>query len=348
MTKNKIIYIPIEELPARYTQMMNAAIYPKVDISLYPKIEIDSQIKRGQFLDIVNTCKFKAAQLQMIADLFNEGKVETGDAFLVGDIFFPGIEMIKYMSELQGLDVKVFGINYAGRADKTDFVQQLSYWADASEAGYHFICDGIFVGSSDHANNVCDHFGLNPATVYKTGYVWDLEYMNKFLKGGEKEDFVIWPHRFSKEKGIDELVEFAKNTKKKIIITSSGPEKDLGKLPKNIEYRHSLTKAEYFDLMRRAKWYLSTAYQETMGYTIQEAIFFGCNILVPDRACCPEMVPKRNVYTDITKVDYFFDKYNLTVPIQWTERFHNNAQTIINIIKGVPYTLPQEIFSEKV
>ena len=69
MTKKKIIYIPLEELPQRYTQMMNQAIYSKVDMSLYPKIEIDTEIKRGQFLDIVNTCKFKAAQLQMIADL---------------------------------------------------------------------------------------------------------------------------------------------------------------------------------------------------------------------------------------------------------------------------------------
>jgi glycosyltransferase involved in cell wall biosynthesis len=330
---SKIIYLPLEELPQRYTGMMNAAIYPKVDISLYPKIEIDTEIKRGQFLDIVNTCKFKAAQLQMVADLFNEGKVENGDAFLIGDIFFPGIEMIKYMSELLGLDVKVFGINYAGRADKTDFVQQLSYWADASEAGYHFICDGIFVGSSDHANNVVDHFNLNPVTVYRTGLVWDLEYMNQFPKGGEKEDFVIWPHRFSKEKGIDELVEFAKNTKKKIIITSSGPAKDLGKLPKNIEYRHSLTKAEYFDLMRRAKWYLSTAYQETFGYTIQEAIYFGCEILVPNRACCPEMVPAKNVYNSVDEIETKFNEGGLVVPMSWTEKWDNNAQTMIDIIK---------------
>jgi len=330
---SKIIYLPLEELPQRYTGMMNAAIYPKVDISLYPKIEIDTEIKRGQFLDIVNTCKFKAAQLQMVADLFNEGNVENGDSFLIGDIFFPGIEMIKYMSELQGMDVKVFGINYAGRADKTDFVQQLSYWADASEAGYHFICDGIFVGSLDHAYNVCDHFGLNPVTVHRTGLVWDLEYMKQFPNDGDKEDFVIWPHRFSEEKGIAELIEFAKNTKKKIIITSSGPAKDLGKLPKNIEYRHSLTKAEYFDLMRRAKWYLSTAYQETFGYTIQEAIYFGCEILVPNRACCPEMVPAKNVYNSVDEIEAKFNEGGLVVPMSWTEKWDNNAQTMIDIIK---------------
>ena len=334
---SKIIYLPLEELPQRYTGMMNAAIYPKVDISLYPKIEIDTEIKRGQFLDIVNTCKFKAAQLQMVADLFNEGKVENGDAFLIGDIFFPGIEMIKYMSELLGLDVKVYGINYAGRADKTDFVQQLSHWADTSEAGYHFICDGIFVGSEDHKNNVVNFFGLNTATVHTTGLVWDLNYMQTFkeqIGNVQKEDFVIWPHRWCEEKGIHELIEFAKNTKKKIVITSSGPKKDLGKLPKNIEYRHGLTKGEYFELMAKARWYLSNAYQETFGYTIQEAIFFGCNILVPNRACCPEMVPSRNVYHSVSEIETKFNSEDLTVPYGWTSKWDNNAQDMIDLIKS--------------
>jgi len=334
---SKIIYIPLEDLPQRYTQMMNDAIYPKVDISLYPKVEIDGQIKRGQFLDIVNTCKFKAAQLQMIADLFNEGKVESGDAFLVGDIFFPGIEMIKYMSELQDIDVRVYGINYAGRADKTDFVQKLGYWANASELGYHQICDGIFVGSNDHRRNVIDFFGLNPATVYTTGLVWDLNYMKSFAdKIGpvEKEDYVIWPHRWCNEKGIHELCLFARKTKKKIIVTSSGPAKYVGLLPKNIELKFNLTKEEYFTLMAKARWYLSTAYQETFGYTIQEAIYFNCNILVPDRACCPEMVPAKNVYRSIDEVDHLFDTKDLTVPIQYTRRWDNNAQAMIDIIKS--------------
>jgi glycosyltransferase involved in cell wall biosynthesis len=331
---SKIIYLPLEELPQRYTGMMNAAIYPKVDISLYPKVEIDTEIKRGQFLDIVNTCKFKAAQLQMVADLFNEGKVEDGDAFLIGDIFFPGIEMIKYMSELLNIKVRVYGINYAGRADKTDFVQQLDKWSDASELGYHLICDGIFVGSDDHRKNVIDHFNLDPAKVHTTGLVWDLTYMYKFKNDFEKEDFVIWPHRFSKEKGIAELIEFAKFTDKKIIITSSGPKKDLGALPSNIEYRHSLTKAEYFELMAKARWYLSNAYQETFGYTIQEAIYFGCEILVPNRACCPEMIPPKNVYESVYEIDTKFNEGGLVVPITWTRKWHDNAQWMIDIIKS--------------
>jgi glycosyltransferase involved in cell wall biosynthesis len=332
---SKIIYVALENLPQRYTEMMNEAIYPLVDKVIYPKIEMDSQIKRGQFLDIVNTCKFKAAQLQMIADMFNNGEVEDGDSFFIGDIFFPGIEMIKYMAELQGMKVKVFGINYAGRADSTDFVQQLGHWADFSEAGYHEICDGIFVGSEDHKRNVCEYFGIPGKKVYVTGYVWDLSYMQKYkdqIGEVEKEDYVIWPHRFSKEKGIDELLQYAKTTDKRIVITSSGPRKDLGvTLPANVDYRFNLTKFEYFTLMAKAKWYLSTAYQETFGFTIQEAIFFGCNILVPNRACCPEMVPEKCVYEGVSQIDGMF-KQDLTVDLGWTEKWNSNAKYMIDII----------------
>jgi len=352
MKKSKIIYIPLEELPARYTQMMNAAIYPLVDISLYPKVDISTEIKRGQFLDIINTCKFKAAQLQMIADEFNKGTIENGDVFLVGDIFFPGIEMIKYMAELQDLDVKVYGINYAGRADSTDFVQKLSAWSDASELGYHMICDGIFVGSEDHKQHVVEYFGLNPATVHVTGLVWDLNYMYNFEKSitemyGEihKEDFVIWPHRWCEEKGIDELLQFAKQTKKKIVITSSGPKKALGKLPKNVEYRYGLTKAEYFELMAKARWYLSTNIQETFGYCTQEAIFFGCNIVASPRACNPEMVPNKCIYTSVSEIDSKFDNEDLTVPFEWTSRWHDNAHLMIKICKEELDSVPENHFS---
>lgn len=334
----KIIYVPLENLPQRYTEMMNNAINPLVDVVLYPNLEIDSQIKRGQFLDIVNTCKFKAAQLQMIADMFNDGTVADGDAFLIGDIFFPGIEMIKYMAELQGMNVKVFGINYAGRADSTDFVQQLGNWADYSEAGYHKICDGIFVGSEHHARNVCDYFQIPESKVHVTGYVWDLKYMESFKKrigSVKKEDFVIWPHRWCEEKGINELKFFASRTDKRVIITSSGPRKDLGWiLPPNVEYRCNLTKLEYFTLMAKAKWYLSTAYQETFGFTIQEAIFFGCHILVPNRACCPEMVPAKCVYSSVEEIERLFNSQNLQVDMAWTEMWNDNAKSMIELIRG--------------
>lgn len=344
----KVIYIPLEDIESRYTVMMNSAIRPHIDIELYPKVKIDKVIKRGQFLDIVNTCKFKAAQLQMIAELFDENKVEDGDVFLVGDIFFPGIESIKYMAELQNINVKVYGFNYAGRADETDFVQKLGEWADYSEAGYHFICDGIFVGSEDHKQNIIKYFDYNPDKIHVTGLIWDLNWMDRMTRQMDffnKEDYIIWPHRFAPEKGINELLRFARTTDKKIIITSSNPKSDLGiELPDNVEYHAGLSKKRYFELFAKARWYLGTQYQETFGYSISEAIYFNCNILVPDRACCPEMVPERNVYLKLSEIDDLYDNYDLRVPFKWTERWHDNIKLVMQICKGELNSVPENYF----
>lgn len=351
---SKVIYIALEDLPQRYTQMMNRSIIDnlnKEDIVVYPDIQLDDKIRRGQFLDIVNTSRFKAAQLQEIANLFDAGVISNGDTFLIGDIFFPGIESIKYMSELLGIDVKVYGINYAGRADSTDFVQKLSSWADYSETGYHMICDGIFVGSEDHRNHVIEYFGLNPATVHVTGLVWDLNYMEEFksrIGTVAKEDFIIWPHRWTAEKGVRDLIEFASKTDKKIIVTSSGPEKrtdQFGPVPSNIEFRFNLTKLEYFTLMAKAKWYLSTAYQETYGYTVQEAIYFKCNVLVPNRACNPEMVPARNVYYHNSHIEHDLNTKDLTIPFIWTSRWNNNAKLMLELSRESILEVPKNYFS---
>ena len=86
--------------------------------------------------------------------------------------------------------------------------------------------------------------------------------------------------------------------------------------------------------MAKARWYLSTCYQETFGYTIQEAIFFKCNILVPNRACCPEMVPTNNVYFDVNEIESKFNNEKLNVPFEWTEKWNNNAKLMIEYIKG--------------
>lgn len=347
---SKVIFVPIEKIPARYTEMMFDAVCKHLnstDIVVYPNVEIDSQIKRGQFLDIVNTCKFKAAQLQEIAELFNQEKIQDGDVFLIGDIFFPGIESIRYMAELMDINVKIYGINYAGRADSTDFVQKLDGWADFSEAGYHLICDGIFAGSDDHKKNIVNYFNLPWSSVHTTGLIWDLEYMQKYkdaIGKIEKEDFIIWPHRWCDEKGIYDLIDFAFTTNKKIIVTSSGPVRDVIRVPENIEFQFNLTKLEYFTLMAKARWYLSTGYQETFGFCTQEAIFFGCNILVPDQACYSEMVPAVNIYTDINEIDAKFDNEDLTIPFEWTWRWHDNAKLMLDICRGEFNSVPENYF----
>jgi glycosyltransferase involved in cell wall biosynthesis len=324
----KIIYVPLEDMEERYTVMFNNAFKGYCDYYIYPEFNYDTKIETGEFLDVNKTIIFKSKQLQMIGELFYKGEVNDGDIFVISDIFFPGIESIKYMAELQNIEVKVFAFNHAGRADKDDFVQKLGSWADYSEAGYHHICDGIFFGSEFHANRVIDYFSIDESKSHITGMIWNADYINSIHQKSNtpKKDIIVWPHRISKEKGFDEFIEYAKlNQDKNFLITSSGNKVDV-ELPSNVKYQYNLSKKEYYQVLNESKYYLSNAHQETFGYTLQEAIHYGCKIAVPNRACYGEMVPDVCLFDDIENVN--FEK----VPLEYVDKYDNNIEQIIKII----------------
>ena len=97
--------------------------------------------------------------------------------------------------------------------------------------------------------------------------------------------------------------------------------------------------------MAKARWYLSTNIQETFGYCTQEAIYFNCNIVASPRACNPEMVPEKCIYYSVNEIDKKFDTEDLTVPFEWTKRWHGNAQLMIDICKENLDSAPENYFN---
>lgn len=329
LNMNKLIIVPIETIESRYTGMWNHVMREHADIWVYPEEKFDTEISDGEFLDINKTSKFKAHQLQMISELFISKQIENGDVFFIADIFFPGIEMIRYMADLQNISIKIFGFNHAGRADKSDFVQKLGNWADYSEQGYHSICDGIFVGSEFQKINILKKFKYPKSKIYVTGAIWDLDYIKKIYYKPEEtnvDDIVIWPHRICEEKGFESLRIIAEHVDKQFIITNSTNKHNEVPLPFNVTYINSLSKVEYHKCLTRAKWYLSTAIQETFGYTIQEAVFYGCNIVAPNNVnAIPEMLPVKNLYSNLDMaIEMLNSDLDYTVDMSWTYRFDKN------------------------
>lgn len=296
-----IWYLPLESIEQRYTPMMNAAIMRRLEVyMLYPEVpRAEGTIQNGEFLDVTGTIEFKMAQMRLVAERFSNGEVKSGDVFLVADMFYPGIESIRYMADLLNIKVRIIGFNYAGRADRNDFVQRLGQWADIAEKTYHEVCDYILVGSHDHQTNVMNKFDLSPQKVIVSGLVWDIDYVEHIYQPDMylKEDFIIFPHRLAAEKGLTLLLAYAEyNSDRKIVITSSGARKSVA-LPKNVEYAYGLSKKQYYAYLNRARYYVSFARQETFGYTLQEAIVYGCRIAVPSQACYPEMIPPEYLFS---------------------------------------------------
>jgi len=327
-----IHYIPIENIEQRYTKLMNDIVYPYVDYIYYPMWDDTQGISKGEFLDIEKTIEFKSKQITLISQAFQMGKVKDGDWFIFGDIYFQGIESIKYMAELQDIKVYIAGFNYAGRADVNDFVNKLGRWSDVVEKGYHSVADIIFVGSHYHKENVITYFHLNEDKVKVTGYVWDnnkafevYPYMH------EKEDYIIYPHRLAKEKGIQEFINIAEMMPNKtFVVTSSSKLKSQIALPTNVIYRYGLTKAEYYDCMSKAKYYLSTAHQETFGYTLREALLYNCIVAAPNRACYKEMLNPLSLYNNINEIEKIYNTTDILTNKEYRNMYSNNIEKIIS------------------
>lgn len=329
-----IHFLPIENMEQRYTRLMNTVVSPFCSHVYYPTDFVETKIAKGQFLDVERTIEFKSKQLAMVSRAFQEGKVNDGDSFLIGDLFFPGIESIKYMAELQGIKVRIVGFNYAGRADSTDFVQGLGYWADYAEKMYHEVADLILVGSEFHKKQVVDYFELPEHKVVATGYVWNAEEAYKVYPHIEaKEEFVIYPHRLCREKGFDDFVSICEHyPEMKFVVTSSGNRDNSVVLPQNADYISGLTKQEYYKMMSRAKYYLSTAFQETFGYTVQEAIMYNCIIAVPRRACYEEVVAPFSIYDSVEDIKNIFSSGKTHESSAWKSKFANNVSKIMELV----------------
>lgn len=344
----KVIYLPFEELPQRYTKMWNDAFIrqmrPEDIIIKVPGWNKPKKITTGQFLDTYDTIAYKAKQLQAVAELFKKGLIEDHDTFFVPDIFFPGLEAIRYMAELSDIIIHIVAFNHAGRADETDFVQNLETWADYSEEAWHRVTDVVLVGSQFHKERVMRKFGH--MNVRATGAIWSAEWMAKhYSVYREKEDYCIWPHRICAEKGFDEFRKIAEVTPRmRFIITSCGKEVPNLRttLPRNVEYWPNLTKRQYYEVFAKAKYYLSTAYQETFGYTVQEAIFFGCQILAPRHASYPEYLPDVCLYNrgelmreNALKTRYEVQQKTLAFNVNTIPMLPDNAKKIYDICQDL-------------
>lgn len=328
-----IHFIPLENLEERYTVLMNTIIdNSRLVKSYYPNNWKQKQISKGEFLDIERTIEFKAKQLQMISQAFQKGQVKNNDWFFFADIFFSGLDAVRYMAELQDIKINVASFNHAGRADETDFVQKLGSWSDDVEKGWHEVSDIVFVGSEFHKNKVANYFNIDKNKIKVTGCVWNnLEAFKTYPKLKDKQDFVIFPHRLSKEKGVLDFLQIADAMpNKKFIITSSSNKECNIELPSNVTYINNLSKRQYYMYLSEAKYYLSTAYQETFGYTLREALLYNCRVVAPNDLCYKEMLPKECLYerNDLDTIkQYLTDDYK--IDNKYKDMYDNSFENMI-------------------
>ena len=325
-------FLPIERLEERYTVMTSDALWKEFEKSfrvgtIYAS-RIRTDIRNGVFLDYSDTNFFKMGQLQEVARLFDARGIKNGDIFFVEDLWFPGLQSIKYMAMLYNIDVKIAGIMHAGSWTDSDIVAKMRPWARPFEESIFKMCDVVFVGSQFHKQDIQQKFRFTDEVfIEATGLPFSPEFINKTAKiapyalRSSKE--VIFPFRPHLEKGIKEfndLVEmFAPKGFTFILPTFRDKLEfdDAREKERTMEWaaqefvrlEMNVSKARLYSLMRGAGIVFSAAQQENYGYAVLEAVYLGCTPVLPNRLSYKEFFEEKYRYNSMSEAFGLVEKY---------------------------------------
>lgn len=280
----KIIFLPIEKIEARYTVQWWKWFEESFDRLNKNVMWVGSNksqnINTGQFLDVYNTNKYKLDQLSEVIDILSFTD-EPVTIFLM-DAWFPGLEVLAYIRDNTKKDIKIKGIFHAGTWDEYDYLSQnnCGKWAANLEQAWIKILDEIFVATEFHKkliqDNRCYH-GFNEKVKIVKFPVYKEQLQAKV------KDLIVFPHRLAPEKNPQMFDELAKR---------------LSYLPfefiKTAE--HSNDKKGFYELLKRSKFAVSFADQETFGISMLEAQNFGAIPIVPNKLSYEETIPKMYRY----------------------------------------------------
>lgn len=299
---SRVWYLPLEPLPQRYTEQMYGWVrdaLEELDLQYFVVEGEDSydKIQHGEWLDTNRSTIWKQQQITAMVKNIADGKVHRGDLILLGDVWMPGIETLKFQSDLLSLDLKIGGWHYAGCFDHFDYLaRNLSCWGPKFELMLmEGVVDSVAFGSPFHRNFVQRHCRL-PPHVFEKGLAWDHREVAKHkVKKPHGRKVIAYTHRVAPEKRPEEFFYLAWQNRGRLdvefaISTNGEVSNDLvhhaNTYACNVVKHES--KAAYYAWLSQCTAVWSGADQETFGYSFMEAVALGVPVVAPIRACYPD------------------------------------------------------------
>ncbi len=287
---NMIIDVPLEPLEQRYTIEWRKWFleYMKPNHRIDGELLTDKVVD-GTFLDVCGTNYFKASQLQQIAKFIYEFRNDNqmrNFVFFFHDIWFPGIEALAYMRDGLNLKFKIAGCLHAGSYDKHDFVtyQGMGHWGKHIENGWFRLIDHIFVATEWHKRQLIHSRDVEPNRVHVTGFPIYYEDDELFLSplDRRKKDQVVLPNRLTIDKN-PQLFEFVRDNR------YFCPALRNWEFVTTFSETGFLSKEDYWKTLKESKIMISFADHENWGIAVQEALFAGCFVVLPNKLSYVEL-----------------------------------------------------------
>lgn len=315
-----LILIPIEPLEERYssqwlewfTDSMN-----KMNLNYLIIGDLtERKISVGQFLDVIETNKYKLNQMIELIDFVTSTKFNGTILFM--DMWFPALEALAYVRDNLKLNFRIKGILHAGTWDHWDFLSQngCNRWAKDIEKGWMSIADEILVSTNFHMDMITSY------TETKTKItIVEFPVYNTKTVCEDKKNIVVFPHRLAPEKQPEGFLSLEREYRRRY------PEHDVTFIRSKDVCK---TKIDYYNLLMESKVAVSTAFQETFGIAMLESYNCGCFPVVPDRLSYQETFANIRRYNSLSQavdlIHYGLNKY--------TVQYNGWTQSADSIIKA--------------
>lgn len=348
---NTLWYLPLEQLDERYT----GALYDHTIDDLEEKginyevihgETLTTEVEAGQVLDAESRNYYAMSQIQELLKKVKTGEVTEGDVVFNQDFWHIGTSSLAYLRDLRDWDLPIYGFVCAGSFEKWDFVnlQGMTPWAKHLERMWGEIYEGLFVGN-DRMRDMVLNVVKNPDKVHVTGLPLSQEWIYdrvEPLPTEEKEDIIVFPHRWDKEKKPEKFNQLAARLGDQYrFVHTTGRTGSIGNGPKpheNVEViRNTDGKKQYYEILAKSKVIFSSALQDTIGNAMFEAINLGCTPVVPGGQY-DEYIPPRFRYSryDLFEAQsliehYIQDENHVQVP-EITETYNHSTERMLNIM----------------
>jgi hypothetical protein len=324
-----IWYLPLEYIDRRYTKAMDQVIRDELDkqgkeYTVIGNPEQEQVIpNKKDFLNSTGTNITRFGQLAEVAKLFAQGKIKDGDTFFFSDIWAPGIEAIPYMAYFNDRKVRITGILHAGSFTPSDFVANLKSWAFDYERAIIKLADKVFLGSSQPLIDLMEQGYIDEyGKMFITGVPisTDMIYTHASpLPWEQREDLVVFAGRL-----VDE--------KQPHLFDRMAQDFPQYKFVKTLDL--NLDKKAYYDLMARAKVFVSFAKQENYGIAAVEAQALGMNLLVPDDLSYKDFYKPAYRYKDLkdayNKLPQLMEHGNVNQQIKEAYKHNKNVTKLVD------------------
>ena len=337
-----IYVVDIEAVDTRYTKQWKEHLPHQLQRATNEEVKVISggdiphATTPGAFLNFGGTNVYKSNQLQQIAKLFCEGKINDGDYFLYTDAWNPTVIQLKYMASLLNTDVIIGGMWHAGSYDPQDFLGRLigdADWVRNAEQSMYDCYDDNFFATQFHVDLFTSAFNIDDTKNHIVG--WPMEYLHNSLasyKGMDKRDLILFPHRIAPEK----QVEIFRDLKTQL------PQYDFV-----VCQEQELSKNEYHNLLGEAKMVFSANLQETLGISWYEGALVDAIPMVPDRLSYSEMALPEFKYPSEWSLDYDSYMDNRTKVVKQVEEYMENYEDFLPSLNKQVTKLNKNFFSGK-